>query len=489
MFFKFNRLWSVRNLDLIGLILLTPGLLLLAMRDDQSGYAWLFIVGLLILVRLVFDTVMTRRPLLEPNLTPGGMAFSCFFLLCFVVAALTVNRDDRIDTVRTVRLEQILTTRHIDKGIGMNPVSLVIPSAELPNLPPGFRPFWGFVERTNLIFVPPIEIREKIIPTKTSRKVSANFGETPFSIGEKDKTHQSTELVISDVVQGNQQQGTQQKEEIIIIRTPASVVPELELLSEPATVTTLPAPVYPSLPLLLCSISVAGLCYLTIVFCLIYIGHCHFGNMRTGIACATLYLLHPYTNQMIARLDHLMPSALILIALALYRRPLFAGLAIGTAAALVFYPICLVPLWLSFYLRRGGARFIAGIISAIVLFVILLLFSPNEYGTFSAQLMHLLGKSSLRIFSRPDGFWAYYDMIYRVPVFAIFIVACFAMLLWPSHKHLATLISCSAFILLISQLCQVYQGGLYLAWYLPLLILTIFRPNLEDRTAMATVTR
>jgi hypothetical protein len=30
-------------------------------------------------------------------------------------------------------------------------------------------------------------------------------------------------------------------------------------------------------------------------------------------------------------------------------------------------------------------------------------------------------------------------------------------------------------------------GGLYMAWYLPLLLLTIFRPNLEDRVALSVL--
>jgi hypothetical protein len=30
-------------------------------------------------------------------------------------------------------------------------------------------------------------------------------------------------------------------------------------------------------------------------------------------------------------------------------------------------------------------------------------------------------------------------------------------------------------------------GGLYMAWYLPLLLLTIFRPNLEDRVALTVL--
>ena len=31
------------------------------------------------------------------------------------------------------------------------------------------------------------------------------------------------------------------------------------------------------------------------------------------------------------------------------------------------------------------------------------------------------------------------------------------------------------------------NGGLYMAWYLPLLILTVFRPNLDDRVALSAV--
>ena len=34
LFFKFNRLWSMRNLDLLGLILLAPGLLAV----EYGGY-------------------------------------------------------------------------------------------------------------------------------------------------------------------------------------------------------------------------------------------------------------------------------------------------------------------------------------------------------------------------------------------------------------------------------------------------------------------
>jgi hypothetical protein len=49
------------------------------------------------------------------------------------------------------------------------------------------------------------------------------------------------------------------------------------------------------------------------------------------------------------------------------------------------------------------------------------------------------------------------------------------------------LLSCSAAVMLGTQFLHVKEGGSYIAWYLPLLLLTIFRPNLENRVALATL--
>jgi hypothetical protein len=488
LFFKFNRFWSVRNLDQIGLVLLTPGLLMLAMRNDQWGYAWLFGVGFFLVIRLIFDNVMVRRPLLEPNLTPGGLTFACFFLVFFIVAALTINRGDQIDTVRTVRLEQILTTRHLQQHIGMNPTTLTIPHEELANLPPGFRPFLAFSERTNLALAPPAKIREEIVRPSSTFPPSTETDDPQVLVWSGDAAVPSP--LKTDAVQKSPMIPIPPPTLLSETTTPNSLdVPSgatLRIEGESAPIQT-PTALRPSLSTLSLIMSAALLGHLALVFGFLYIGHCHFGNLQTGIACATLYLLHPYTNQMVGRLDHLIPAALILWSVALYRRPLFAGLSLGAAIALVCYPVCLVPLWCSFYWKRGWIRFLIGIISVQILFAVLLLFSPESLGSYHEQLIHMLGKSSLRIFSEPDGFWGHYDMIYRYPLMAIFFVLCFGMIMWPSHKHLATLLSCSALLLLGIQFWQLHQGGLYMAWYLPMLILTIFRPNLEDRTALSSV--
>ncbi|MDR2345057.1 MAG: hypothetical protein LBE18_03235 [Planctomycetaceae bacterium] len=581
-FFKFNRVWSVRNLDLIGIILLTPGLILLAMNDSQWGYVWLFVIDFFLLIRLFFDTVMVRRPLLEPNLTPGSLTFSCFFLVIFVVAALTVNRGSKVDTIRIVRLEHVLTTRHIDQKIGMNPVTLTVPPKELPNLQPGFRPFIVFSERTNLVFVPPPKIRAEMLQNKISyddnNKNQPDNNTTNIqttNISTADSTHNSNTLqqiiVTNNSVTNSHNEShtesytkldnntakisdnntnTSQKNVPVPVMlseptnsitkstssvnaastvlplntqtisnssvpaashstlgstlttsttTPASTSvlisppPKPTLISDPITelqdTESLVTQVIPTPNLgqfcLIMAVSVSV--QLLIVLAFIYIGHCHFGNIRTGVACATLYLLLPYTNQMVGRLDHIVPAALIIWGVAIYRRPFCAGICIGSAAALVFYPICLVPLWCSFYWRKGWIRFLIGTCIAVATFAILLLFSPVSLGSYSEQLIHMVGKSSLRIFSRADGFWIYHDIIYRVPVLACFFAVCFGMLLWPLHKHLATLLSCSTIIMIGIQFWQLHQGGLYIAWFIPLLILTIFRPNLEDRVAQTTV--
>jgi hypothetical protein len=71
-YFKFHRFWSVRNLDLIGLMSFAPGFLLITHGQQPAGYLWLFSLSGFFLVRLLLDPVMVRRPLLEPNLSAAA---------------------------------------------------------------------------------------------------------------------------------------------------------------------------------------------------------------------------------------------------------------------------------------------------------------------------------------------------------------------------------------------------------------------------------
>jgi hypothetical protein len=83
-FFKFSRFWSVRNLDLLLLFALAPGMLLIVSdpgRQLRAAYILLFLGSGLWLFRCFIDLFLSRRPLLEPNLNSAG-------LLCLSVGVL-----------------------------------------------------------------------------------------------------------------------------------------------------------------------------------------------------------------------------------------------------------------------------------------------------------------------------------------------------------------------------------------------------------------
>jgi len=84
LFFKFSRFWSVRNLDLLLLFVLAPGMMLIVGNRGHhpwSAYIWLFLGSGLWLVRCLLDLGLARRPLLEPNLNFSG-------LLCLSIGVL-----------------------------------------------------------------------------------------------------------------------------------------------------------------------------------------------------------------------------------------------------------------------------------------------------------------------------------------------------------------------------------------------------------------
>ena len=233
--------------------------------------------------------------------------------------------------------------------------------------------------------------------------------------------------------------------------------------------------------------SLAIIAQLLIVMGIVLIGNRHFNNMRVGVGCATLYLLLPYTAQMTGRVDHVVPAALLLWAILCYRRPLIAGIFMGLACGLVYYPLFLLPLWFSFYWQRGARSFAIGI--ALVLAILVIALSLDQSASLFEHLRRMFGVlNPNRDASELRGFWALgLDPIWRLPVIVAFLILCAFFFIWPSQKNLANLISSSAATMVAAQFWHGYGGGLYMAWFLPLLLLTFFRPNLQDRIATKVV--
>jgi len=441
LYFMFHRLWSIRNLDVALLILLTPGLMLVyegrkanalaarvtsdltavlatenadvssinqaslpqaasasetAPSSSQTintwtgdrlqyyGYVWLLSVCGLWVIRLLLDTTMVRRPLLEPNLTSGGTTFIGISLFVFLMAN-------------------------------------VVTSPSLVHSKSGIKPGPGY-DLLNLL----PDIQTSSDPTALANKNENNKDSKPTGSGAvRDGRAVSAArlfLIVSNLV---------------------------------------------------------------LVLGIVAIGYWHFENIKTGIGVATLFLLLPYTAQMTGRIDHLAPGALMVLAVAFYRKPLVAGLILGGAAGLVFYPFFLLPLWVSFYWLRGRRRFIFGFLASILAMVVTLVATTQD--GFLPRLMQMFGTIPFA-FKDLDGIWGLgWNPYFRIPVMVAFALLSLSFVFWPAQKSLATLMSCSAAIMTAAQFCYAYGGGLYMAWFLPCALLTVFRPNLDDCIALDVV--
>ncbi|MDZ4820065.1 MAG: hypothetical protein SGJ20_13940 [Planctomycetota bacterium] len=418
LFFKFSRVWSVRNLDLIGLIMLAPGLLCVVYGRElgqaailQVGYIWLFSVGGFFLLRMLLDPLMVRRPLLEPNLSVGGLTFLGISLLIFLMANVVTDKPDNEDLAATSGKAQVVAT---------DPESQEKAAAErFAKQGPGF---------PLLSYIPSI-----------STRIFVDASDASSGAGSGQVDHRAIEV------------DTQKKANMATARTMA-------ILSQ-----------------------------LAIVIGMVVIGYRHFDNVKTGIAASVVYLLLPYTALMKSGVTHVLPAALLVWAILCYRRPTASGVLMGLAIGVNYYPMFLLPLWIAFYWQRGLGRFLSGVVSMLLVLTAVLYFSSQGLAEFTANLRQMYGFMWPTM--EPVGFWklSFNEPVYRIPVLAAFVAMCGSLAIWPAQKNLGTLLSCSAAVMLGTQFWNAHGGGEYMAWYLPLLLLTIFRPNLEDRVALSVL--
>ncbi len=225
---------------------------------------------------------------------------------------------------------------------------------------------------------------------------------------------------------------------------------------------------------------------LAIVLGIVGVGYWHFDNVKTGIGCAVMYLLLPYSAQMTGNLEHIMPAAFMVLALLAYRQPLLAGGLMGCAAGLVYYPLFLLPLWISFYWKRGLGRLLLGVSASLLAMASLLLF--DGWDGLTDHLRWMFGLWSPRM-EGLEGVWAPggFPAEFRLPVLVAFILLSISFIVWPSRKNLGSLMSGTAAVMLAAQFWHGDGGGLFMAWFLPFVLLTIFRPNLDDRVATQVV--
>jgi hypothetical protein len=386
-FFRFNRLWSLRNLDLVLLLSISPALLML--RDDPRstlGYSWLFGCTGLFLLRLFLDPVFRRRPLLEQNLNPAGLTFLCVAAFAFQVTK--VATEPLGDSTRaTVQQAQEMLDLTDSTEVGR---------------------------------------KERAVPGPATKLLSAT-------------TTVATKLVT---------------------RKGASFIPDIA-----ARV-------------------MACLAHLAVVLGLVMLGRIHLGDVRLGVAMATLYLLLPCTAYDVNQVDHVLPAAFVVWALTFYHRPMIAGSLMGFACGTVFFPAFLLPLWVTFYGRNGALRFGVALAGVAAILIGTFALTANSGESFLQQTIGSIDWSVLQFRSEHGfGFWKDIDPVYRVPVMACFLVLVVCLTIFPRKKNIEHLMAHSAAIVVATQFWYPQHGSVYVLWYLPILLTVVFRPRLTHLVA------
>ena len=396
-YFRFGRVWSSRNLDLLLLLCLSPGALLTQSPLTRgAGFIWLLVVTALLMARAFFDPWQKWRPRFDQNMNEAGMLFLGVCSLLFL-GTRVASQPLPDATTQTIQRADALIDRKI--------------LAEKDFAPP-----------------PPTAGREE-----------AAAGEPPAD----------------DLDAG-----------------PGAAVMAafISYVFNEVTPRALPT-----------------VAHLAVVIGLLWAGKSTFGAAKSGVAMATLYTLLPVTAFEVGATNHLLPAALTLWAFLLHRKPVAAGVLLGLAGATQVFPLFLVPLWASYYGRAGLGRFLIGFAATLAASAGSLVFVSADVQSF---LRLVLGSFypyiEMLSSEQSDGVWgggAAWAM-YRPPVVLVYFILVAAFTAAPRPKTSEMLLAQSVVLILATQFWVPAGGGLFIQWYLPLLLLMMFRPRLTDPFVM-----
>lgn len=479
LFFKFSRFWSVRNLDLMLLILLGPGLLFVQFGNQR--------------VSAVLDAsakeLALKQEQADPTFSEAG-ELGVDARAGMVDLVVSANLNDGAPRAVDELVEPVEAVPHA----GVAAESAVAPDADpaaekARQLERGHRLqrygyFWLFAAGSFLLvrlLADPTMVRRPLLEPNLSAGGLTFIGCSLFVflmanvVTRSGDEYLAEGLPVEPRASEANARGSGENERTAVTLAASDVSrdgPGHMLISRLGPIAKKVLVIFAQL---------------TIVVGMVLIGYRHFDNIVMGIGAATLYLMLPYTALMTGGIRHVLPAAGLVWAVLCYRRPLAAGLFLGFAGGISYYPLFLLPLWFSFYWPRGLVRFTVGVVSTVVV-LMFVLFSGNDVGQ-NFRLMFGLYRPAMEglqgIWNEAQGGWHPY---FRIPMLAAFVVLASSMALWPAQKNLGTLLSCSAAVMVAVQFWHGYGGGIYMAWYLPLLLLTIFRPNLEDRVALTVLT-
>lgn len=376
-YFRFMRIFSLRNLDLGLLLSASPGLLFVASDVDRTqsvGHAWLFVIACIFLLRMFLDPILSRRPYLGQNLNTHGMGFLFFSVFAFLMTqAITQSLpNESIETLR--KADHIISRTATEAEITDEDFSTGGPAAPI------------FAVIIKLIF-------DDLAPS------------------------------------------------ILAILAHAAVV--------------------------------SGLWF---------VGRNLFADKGIGLAMATLYLLLPCTAYNVGEFNHVLPAALVTWTFVAFRKPVVSGVLLGLASGTMLFPVFLLPIWAAFYGRKRALRFILALSGVAVVLLASLAFTSIDSDSFFQKTIGTINVPLAALANQEfsPGFWKEADYVspYRWPVMAMYFIMVVLMTFWPRKRNVEVLLAQSSAAIIGTQLWYTQSGGVYLLWYVPMLLMVIFRPRL-----------
>ena len=197
---------------------------------------------------------------------------------------------------------------------------------------------------------------------------------------------------------------------------------------------------------------------------------------------AFAYVLVPYTGFRFGAFHLALPAALILWSFFAFRKVAVAGGLLGLATGMAFFPVLLLPAWLQFYRGRGASRFAGWFAIGLFAGSILTIFGLSAIGYSITDAWRAANPGDWIPWKRPESesIWTGAHWAYRLPVFVVFAAFVGSTSVWPSCRDFGQLVATSAAVLIGIQFWFADQGGIYVLWFLPLLLVMTFRPSTVD---------
>lgn len=365
--------------------------------ESHAVYRWasfvLLVLSITLMIRLVFDESLTRRPRLEQNLNQAGLTFLCVPAFALLTVSVFV--------------------------------------VEPPNSA------MQAVEHGKAL----LERRE----TKASRQIAVEQPPAP------------TETLIAAGAAGVAQLSGQWEP-----RESPTTSSEANLEKTVAQILVVIA-------------------HTTVVLGLLHIGRQHYGSLQLGLSMSCLYLLLPCTAFNVHQLSHVLPGACLTWAIASYRKPVVSGLLLGLACGTLFFSVFLLPVWAVFYGRRGALRFGLSVLVVAAILAVCLMLTSSDADSFVNKLFTTMNWTVYRLLDETGSGseMPFGQLFIRIPLAAVFFVMLTAMTVLPRPRNLENLLANSTALVVAAQLWYPEDIGTYVLWYLPLLLLVVFRPRLD----------